>query len=95
MKYSSRRVREYCRSNAGPNLSPLEVSRYEFKLRPMSISVHFSPALENSLGTDKGQAESKMDTSSTHVATWLLNKRHMCMQQICFRGYICYYRFDL
>lgn len=75
MKYSSRRVREYCRSNAGPNLSPLEVSRYEFKLRPMSIGVHFSPALENSLGTDKGQAESKMDTSSTHVATWLLNKR--------------------
>ena len=40
----------------------------------MSIGVHFSPALENSLATDKGQAESKMDASSTHVATWLLNK---------------------
>lgn len=43
-----------------PTTGPFEITGHEFVVRPISIIVHFSPALENGLGTDKGQAESKM-----------------------------------
>lgn len=52
-----------------PIIGSFEVSGHEFKVSAISTILHFSPALENSLGTNKGQADGKVTTVSPHAVT--------------------------
>lgn len=52
-----------------PIIRSFEVSGHEFKVSTVSTILHFSPALENSLGTNKGQADGKVASASPHAVT--------------------------